>query len=312
MIEIESVGKRYGDNEVVRNVSLTVPAQSITVIVGTSGSGKTTLLRMVNRLVERDSGCILIDGEDNRSLPAPELRRRIGYAIQGHGLFPHRTVAQNIATVPDLLGWPQWRTKARVAELLELFQLDPDVFGPRYPHELSGGQAQRVGVARALAAGPRLLLMDEPFGALDPVIRGKAQEDLRAIQKHLGTTILLVTHDMNEAFALADRIAIMEAGRLLQEASPTEVLVRPADPLVESFMGANDQPFRFLSLSDLSELVQPGQVDGQPLAVTSTRRDVLAAMLWSGRQALPVADSQGNLIGYVTLESLTRAAARPA
>ncbi|RYE60243.1 MAG: ABC transporter ATP-binding protein, partial [Rhizobiaceae bacterium] len=205
MIEIETLTKRYGDNTVVDTVTMTIQPRTVTVIVGTSGSGKTTLLRMINRLVEPTSGTIKLDGVDNRDLPGFELRRRIGYAIQGHGLFPHRTVAQNIATVPGLLGWDRPRIDAKVKELLELFQLDPADFAARFPHELSGGQQQRVGVARALAAEPNVLLMDEPFGALDPIIRAKAQQDLISIQKVLGTTIVLVTHDMDEAFHLADR-----------------------------------------------------------------------------------------------------------
>lgn len=230
MIEFDHITKRYDDTEVVSDVSLTVEPHTVAVVVGTSGSGKTTLLRMVNRLVEPTSGMIRIDGEDNRSVPEFELRRRIGYAIQGHGLFPHRTVAENIATVPTLLGWENARIKAKVEQLLTLFQLDPDFFGARYPHELSGGQQQRVGVARALAAEPNLLLMDEPFGALDPIIRAKAQDDLLAIQKHFGTTIILVTHDMEEAFRLADKIAVMDKGEVLQYAAPAEMLVRPATP----------------------------------------------------------------------------------
>lgn len=221
MIEIEGLTKRYDQTTVVADISMVVEPHSVTVVVGTSGSGKTTLLRMINRLVEPTSGTIRIDGEDISTLPGFELRRRIGYAIQGHGLFPHRTVAQNIATVPDLLGWDKARITARVTQLLELFQLDPAMFSDRFPHELSGGQKQRVGVARALAAEPNVLLMDEPFGALDPIIRTKAQIDLLEIQKLFGTTIILVTHDMDEAFHLADRIAVMDAGALVQYATPS-------------------------------------------------------------------------------------------
>jgi osmoprotectant transport system ATP-binding protein len=312
MIEIDGISKTYGAAQVVRDISFSVPAGTITVIVGTSGSGKTTLLRMINRLVEPTSGTIRIDGEDNRTLAPYELRRRIGYVIQGHGLFPHRTVADNIATVPNLLGWPKQKTKDRVQELLQLFQLDPHIFAGRYPHELSGGQSQRVGVARALAAGPKLLLMDEPFGALDPVIRGKAQEDLLGIQKRFGTTIVLVTHDMNEAFALADHIAVVDEGRLVQHASPQEILVCPANPFVESLIGGVEHPFRLLSLTGLRDLVEPGEAAGEPVAVTLSRRDALAELLWSGRQVLPVTDPTGAVLGRVTLERLVKAAARPA
>ncbi|MGH8315190.1 MAG: ATP-binding cassette domain-containing protein, partial [Steroidobacterales bacterium] len=186
MIEIEALSKRYAADPVVDNVSLAIERGTITVIVGTSGSGKSTLLRMINRLVEPTSGRVRIDGAATTSMQAHILRRRIGYAIQGHGLFPHRTVAENIATVPRLLDWEKARVQRRVAELLAIFQLDPKEFAGKFPHELSGGQQQRVGVARALAAEPALLLMDEPFGALDPVIRGKAQDDLLEIQRRFG------------------------------------------------------------------------------------------------------------------------------
>ncbi|PRD44297.1 amino acid ABC transporter ATP-binding protein [Phyllobacterium phragmitis] len=311
MIEIENITKRYGDAEVVSDVSFVVEPRTVTVIVGTSGSGKTTLLRMINRLVEPTSGTIKLDGRDNRAMPAYELRRHIGYAIQGHGLFPHRTVAQNIATVPVLLGWEKSRIDARVEELLSLFQLDPAIFGPRYPHELSGGQQQRVGVARALAAEPNVLLMDEPFGALDPVIRAKAQDDLLAIQKRFGTTIILVTHDMEEAIHLGNRIAVMDEGRLIQYATPAEILAKPATAFVETLIGAGDRPFRFLSLNEVGEAVEPGTAEGEALPVTVTQRDALAELLWSGRTALPV-EADGKRIGRVTVEGLIKRAARPA
>lgn len=312
MIEIDHITKRYDGTTVVSDVSLTVEPHTVTVIVGTSGSGKTTLMRMINRLVEPTSGTIRIDGEDNRSIPAYELRRRIGYAIQGHGLFPHRTVAQNIATVPVLLGWDDARIKAKVHELLTLFQLDPAAFGPRYPHELSGGQQQRVGVARALAAEPNVLLMDEPFGALDPIIRAKAQEDLLTIQKHFGTTIILVTHDMEEAFHLATRIAVMDKGAVVQYATPAEMLVAPATPFVETLIGASERPFRLLSIGTAGDAVEPGAADGgQPIPAQTNQRDALSQLLWSGRSSLPVAAPDGAILGHVSLETLVKRAARP-
>jgi len=311
MIEIDDITKRYDQTEVVGHVSLTVPAHSIAVIVGTSGSGKTTLLRMINRLVEPTSGAIRIEGQDTRSLPAHLLRRKIGYAIQGHGLFPHRTVAQNIATVPVLLGWDRARIKRRVEELLTLFQLDPAVFGPRYPSGLSGGQQQRVGVARALAAEPAVLLMDEPFGALDPVIRAKAQEDLRAIQRRFGTTIIMVTHDMEEAVHLGDRIAVMDAGRLLQYAEPAEILTAPATSFVESLLGVGDRPFRLLSLATVAELLEPGTAEGEALAAHISAREALSALLWTGREVAPVQDADGTLLGRVTRGRLIAAAQLP-
>jgi osmoprotectant transport system ATP-binding protein len=311
MIEIENITKRYGDNTVVDNVSMTVEPHTITVIVGTSGSGKTTLMRMINRLVEPSEGMIRIDGADNRSIPGYELRRHIGYAIQGHGLFPHRTVAENIATVPTLLGWDKKRIAAKVEELLTLFQLDPAAFGPRYPHELSGGQQQRVGVARALAAEPNILLMDEPFGALDPVIRAKAQDDLLAIQKHFGTTIVLVTHDMEEAFHLADKIAVMDKGRIVQCAAPEEMLVNPATDFVETLIGAEERPFRLLSIGSAGDAAEAGEAQGEPIAASLSQREALSSLLWSGREALPVVGADGVPLGRVTLAGLARRAARP-
>ncbi|WP_276119716.1 ABC transporter ATP-binding protein [Pararhizobium qamdonense] len=311
MIEIDGITKSYDGNVVVNDVSMTIEPRTVTVIVGTSGSGKTTLLRMINRLVEPTAGTIRLDGEDNRSMPGFELRRRIGYAIQGHGLFPHRTVAQNIATVPVLLGWDKARIDAKVAELLTLFQLDPAAFASRFPHELSGGQQQRVGVARALAAEPNVLLMDEPFGALDPIIRAKAQADLLAIQRVLGTTIVLVTHDMDEAFHLAHKIAVMDKGALVQYGKPAELVKDPATEFVQTLIGTSERPFRLLSIDTAGDAVEPGAADGQPVMETVSQRDALSELLWSGRAALPVAAADGRILGRVTLEGLTRRAAKP-
>ena len=285
MIEIEHLTKRYGDTIVVDDVSFRVEEGTIAVVVGTSGAGKSTLLRMINRLVEPTAGRVLIDGQDTLSIPEDELRHRIGYVIQGYGLFPHRTVAQNIATVPRLLGWDRKRIAARVEELLDLFQLDPAEFAGKFPHELSGGQQQRVGVARALAAKPALLLMDEPFGALDPVIRGKAQDDLLAIQRRLGTTIVLVTHDMDEAFHLGDRIAVMDQARLLQYATPAELLTHPAEAFVEQLVGNGGAALP----SAVAGHGAGGRGAGRArrasrCPLTTTLRDALARLIWA-RQA---------------------------
>nr|WP_235986098.1 ABC transporter ATP-binding protein [Paracoccus aerius] len=299
------MSRLYDGLAVVDDVSLTVETGQLAVLVGTSGSGKTTLLRMINRLVQPSSGQVLIDGVDTATLPAHLLRRRIGYAIQGHGLFPHRSVAQNIATVPRLLGWPRRQIDARVDELLALFQLDPAAFRGRMPHQLSGGQAQRVGVARALAAKPDLLLMDEPFGALDPLIRAKAQDDLRQIQRQLGTTLILVTHDMTEAVDLGDRIAVMDGGKLLQYDAPARILTDPATPFVRDLIGTADRALRLLSLARVGDIAAPGQAEGPAIAPGASLRDALAECLWSGRDALPV---EGG--GIVTLNAL-RAKARP-
>ncbi|MCV9966305.1 ABC transporter ATP-binding protein [Pararhizobium sp. BT-229] len=311
MIEIDGITKRYDGNTVVKDVSMAIAPRTVTVIVGTSGSGKTTLLRMINRLVEPTAGTIRLDGEDNRAMPGFELRRRIGYAIQGHGLFPHRTVAQNIATVPVLLGWAKARIDAKVAELLALFQLDPAQFAGRFPHELSGGQQQRVGVARALAAEPNVLLMDEPFGALDPIIRAKAQADLLDIQRLLKTTIVLVTHDMDEAFHLADKIAVMDKGELIQYGAPAELVKNPATEFVQTLIGASERPFRLLSIETAGQAVEPGIAEGKPLPEATSQRDALSELLWTGRDALPVAAADGRILGKVTLQGLSRRAAKP-
>ena len=310
MIEIDRISKTYGPDTVVDGVTMTVPPRGIAVIVGTSGSGKTTLLRMINRLVEPTSGAIRIDGEDTGAVPAYELRRRIGYAIQGHGLFPHRTVGQNIGTVPKLLGWEKPRIARRIDELLDLFQLDPGQYRDRMPGELSGGQQQRIGVARALAAEPNILLMDEPFGALDPIIRAQAQQNLLDIQRRFGTTVVLVTHDMEEAVRLGDRIAVMDKGKLLQYASPEEIIARPATGFVGELIGPAERPFRLLSLAPIREAVEPGDAGGAPISADASLRDAFAELLWSGRPALPVEDG-GRSVGRVTLAEINRRAARP-
>ena len=311
MIEIEHLTKRYGDNVVVDDVSFRVEDGMIAVVVGTSGAGKSTLLRMINRLIEPSAGRVLIDGQDTQEIPEDTLRHRIGYVIQGYGLFPHRTVAENIATVPRLLRWDAKRIAARVEELLDLFQLDPGEFAAKFPHQLSGGQQQRVGVARALAAGPAVLLMDEPFGALDPVIRGKAQDDLLTIQRRLGATIILVTHDMNEAFHLGDRIAVMDEARLLQYAPPAELLARPAHAYVERLVGTAERPFRLLSLARVGDALEPGAAEGPPLDATLNLRDALSQLIWMGRDALPVVGEGGAVIGRVSVSGILAHGRRP-
>jgi osmoprotectant transport system ATP-binding protein len=310
MIEISELTKDYEAGPVVDHVSLRIGSGDICVVVGTSGSGKTTLLRMINRLVEPTSGQVTIDGRDTRDFVGYELRRQIGYAIQGNGLFPHRSVAQNIATVPLLLGWDKPRVSARVDELLSLLQLDPAQYRDRLPRELSGGEQQRVGVARALAAGPNILLMDEPFGALDPIIRGKAQSDLLEIQRKLGTTIVLVTHDMNEAMGLGSKIAVMDKGQLLQYAAPAEIITRPANSFVEALIGTGERPFRLLSLDIVLDHVEPGEAMGEAIDSRASLRDAYGECLWSGRDALPVTQD-GEIIGRITMDKLGTLAAGP-
>jgi len=304
MITVQNLTKRYGSTTVVDDVSMHIERNSITVIVGTSGSGKSTLLRMMNRLVEPSSGRVLIDGRDTESEPAHLLRRRIGYAIQSHGLFPHRTVAENIATVPRLLGWDGARIRARVEELLGIFQLEPAAFAGKFPHQLSGGQQQRVGVARALAAEPAVLLMDEPFGALDPIIRTKAQDDLLDIQRRFGTTVVLVTHDIDEAFRLGDRVAVMSQGRVLQYDRPAALLTHPADALVTRMTGSADRAMKLLSLTTAGEVAQPGVSEGSPVPASASLRDVLSELVWRGETSVTVVGEDGKPRGCLTVAAI--------
>jgi osmoprotectant transport system ATP-binding protein len=236
VIELDSVGKRFtADAWAVRGVRMSVAAGELVAVLGESGSGKTTLLRMINRLVDADEGVVRVDGKDVRAVDPVALRRTIGYVIQQVGLLPHLTIAENVALVPHLLGWPAAQTAARVTELLALVGL-PDT-ETRFPEQLSGGQRQRVGVARALAAKPKLLLLDEPFGALDPITRVALQGEVRRIHKELGLTSLMVTHDIVEALTMADRIAVMYRSELRQIGTPQELLTRPADDYVATLMG---------------------------------------------------------------------------
>jgi len=304
VIRIEGLTKQYDTTTVVDDVSFEVERNSITVIVGTSGSGKSTLLRMINRLVEPTRGRVLLDGSDTRSEPAYLLRRRIGYAIQGNGLFPHRTVAENVATVPRLLGWPDERIRARVSELLQIFQLDPALYADALPAQLSGGQQQRVGVARALAAEPAVLLMDEPFGALDPIIRAKAQEDLLEIQRRFGTTVVLVTHDMDEAFRLGHRIAVMSQGRLLQYDRPATLLTHPADSFVARMTGLSDRALKLLALTSAGEAALPGRSEGPRVASSASLREVLSELLWRRTDSALVLGEDGAPRGQLTVAAI--------
>jgi len=254
-LELADVVKRYpgAAEATIDGLSLVVPAGEILVLVGPSGCGKTTAMRMVNRMIEPTSGRILIDGRPNTDRPAADLRREIGYVIQQTGLFPHRTIAENVATVPRLLGWPRARIDARTTELLELVGLDPELAG-RYPAQLSGGQRQRVGVARALAVDPPLMLMDEPFGAIDPITRERLQNEFLRLQGTVRRTIVFVTHDIDEAIKMGDRIAVMRpGGHLAQYATPAELLLSPADEFVEQFVGA-DRALKRLALARVRDL----------------------------------------------------------
>ena len=317
-IVFDAVTKRYPrrTEPAVRSLSLAVGAGEICVLVGPSGGGKTTAMRMVNRLIDITEGDIRIDGTSVRSLDATRLRRGIGYVIQQVGLFPHMTVAQNIGTVPRLLGWGRPRIRDRARELVELVGLDPGQDLDRYPAELSGGQRQRVGLARAMAADPPLMLMDEPFGALDPITRARLQDEFLRLHRAMRKTVIFVTHDIDEAIKMGDRIAILRPGGILaQYAAPDEILASPADDFVARFVGA-DRGLKRLSLMTLADLqLEPAGADapGAPTATLSTPlRDALSEMLGQGSRPLTVVAEDRRPVGVVRLETIARALSRQA
>jgi osmoprotectant transport system ATP-binding protein len=307
MIEIDRVSKAYGDRTVVDDLSLTVPEGAFCVLLGPSGCGKSTTLRMINRLVPFDAGAIRVGGRDVRAVPPEELRRRIGYAIQSIGLFPHWRVEDNIATVPRLLRWPRQRVRNRVTELLQLLRLDPETYRGKYPHQLSGGEQQRVGVARALAGEPEVLLMDEPFAAVDPVTRGALQDEMLRIHRETQKTIVFVTHDIEEALRLASVIAVMERGRLAQWGTPIEILEKPASAFVAEFVGGDGAELKLLGLRRVADRLRLGEpADGEPISADASLRDALAAMASRRVDRLPVIDSDGRPLGAITLSDLVR------
>lgn len=255
MIRFDNVSKDYNGTEAVANLSIMIPSGELTVLIGPSGCGKTTTLKMINRLIEPSSGVISLDGRDVATLDPQELRRGIGYVIQSVGLFPHLTVKQNIQVVPDLLRWPKRKSAARADELLALIGLEPAQYRDRYPRELSGGQQQRVGVARALAVDPPVLLMDEPFGAVDPLTRDRLQDEFLDLQQNLRKTVVMVTHDMNEAIRLADRICLLNEGRLEQFDTPEVLLSEPANPFVRRFVGS-DRALKRLSRIPVGDVLE--------------------------------------------------------
>ncbi|MBA0053075.1 ATP-binding cassette domain-containing protein [Streptomyces sp. AJS327] len=305
MIRFENVTKRYPDGTTaVEGLSFEVERGEIVTLVGPSGCGKTTTMKMVNRLIEPTSGRILLDGADIADADPVELRRRIGYVIQQVGLFPHKTVLENTATVPHLLGWPRARRRERAAELLELVGLDPAVHGARYPEQLSGGQRQRVGVARALAADPPVLLMDEPFGAVDPVVRGHLQSEFLKLQAALHKTVLLVTHDIEEAVRLGDRIAVYGEGRVEQFAAPSKVLGAPATPYVADFVGA-DRGLKRLAVTP----IETADLEEPPVVNLNDRMETaVARMRADGARWAVVLDDGTELHGWIAAETADDAA----
>jgi osmoprotectant transport system ATP-binding protein len=319
-VVFDNATKTYGGQRqpALCELSLRIPAGEICMLVGPSGAGKTTALKLINRLLEPTSGDILIEGRSVYSFDASELRRRIGYVIQQVGLFPHQTVAGNIATVPRLLGWDKRRIGDRVRELLELVGLDPEADGHRYPAQLSGGQQQRVGLARAMAADPLVMLMDEPFGALDPLTRARLQDEFLRLHGEVRKTVVFVTHDIDEAIKMGDRVALLrEGGHLVQYDTPDRMLAHPADDFVARFVGA-DRALKRLSLRvlrDLDLIPAPARAAEEPGATVArcsiTLHDALALLLESGADTLVVVDDGGQVAGLATAELIGRSLEEP-
>ena len=311
-LEFRGVTKIYpgADEPAIRDLSFEVPAGDICVLVGPSGCGKTTAMRLVNRMIELTSGDILLDGHSVRERRPAELRRDIGYAIQQIGLFPHESIAANIATVPRLKGWDRARISARVDELLDLIGLDR-AMRDRYPAQLSGGQRQRVGVARALAADPPLMLMDEPFGAIDPINRGRLQNEFLRLQREIRKTVVFVTHDIDEAIKMGDRIAVLKKGGILaQYAAPGELLLHPADAFVEDFVGG-DRALKRLALQRVADapLAPPppngtGAIGAVTVTLDTNLRSALSELLASPVDEALVTDADGNAVGVLTLDTI--------
>jgi len=300
MIRLEQVTKVYGDTLAVNDLSIEVNQGEVCVLIGPSGCGKTTTLRIINRLIEPTSGHIFINGKNTNQIKPEQLRQSIGYAIQSVGLFPHLTVAANIATVPELLHWEKSRIASRIEELLVLVGLNPTKYDRKYPNQLSGGEAQRIGVARALAADPPILLMDEPFGAVDPLTRERLQGQFVRIQQELKKTVILVTHDLDEAIRLADRIAIMASGKLIQYDTPETILSKPTNKFVHDFVGA-DRALKRLSRIAIESFIRPS-----PSVTISTSIKEAESTIGS-RRSVWVVDEEGRPIGWIDSASLSEA-----
>ena len=320
MIEFQNVNKSFGATPALVDVSLRIERGECVVLIGASGSGKSTLLKLMNRLLEPDSGTLSFLGQGLGSMQPEALRRRMGYVIQSIGLFPHWNVARNIATVPTLLGWPPARISRRVDELLELLGLPAPRYRLRFPHELSGGQQQRVGVARALAADPEVLLMDEPFAALDAVNRAALQQALLRIHQATGKTIVFVTHDIEEALRLASRIVLLDHGRIVQSGTPAQMLEQPVNDWVSQFLGGNEAGLRRLGLYRVADVMRAREREGEieneqadreaamgpALRATLTLREGLLFLLAQRCTHRPVVDAQGRVVGTLHLADLAR------
>lgn len=307
MINMKHVTKRYnaGGPASVDDLSIIVPEGTTTALIGPSGCGKTTTMRMINRLIDPTEGKIIVNNEDVTKVDPVQLRRHIGYVIQQVGLFPHMTIAQNIAAVPKLLGWDEAKIKSRTEELLHLVGLDPKEMLKRYPRQLSGGQRQRIGVARALAADPPVLLMDEPFGAIDPIARARLQDEFRQILRRVKKTVVLVTHDLDEAIRLGDRIAIMKDGKIVQYDTPDAILSHPADAFVENFVGI-DRAIKRLSLFTVGDVMKADKpaTTASTVKQSSNLRDALALMVAANSDVLAVVDENGAVQGKLTRDAI--------
>lgn len=316
MIQFDQVSKIYSNSNVpaVDNLNIEIKSGKICILVGPSGCGKTTTMKMINKLIEPSKGKIFIDGKDIQSIDSIELRLNIGYVIQDIGLFPHMTVAENIATVPLELGWKKNTIADRVDELLQLVDLDPSVYRNKRPRELSGGQKQRIGVARALAADPPIMLMDEPFGALDPIARSKLQDEFLKIQEKIHKTIVFVTHDIDEAIKMGDLIAVLRSGKLIQYGTPMDILSNPTDHFVSELIGGRN-PLKMMSLIKCYEFMRPiTETVSPPLKlddnifvdIQATAQDVLSEMLRSGKRTIYVKDGNKQTKGTISFEDLLK------
>jgi osmoprotectant transport system ATP-binding protein len=302
MIEFVGVGKRYGDVTVLEDISLRIERGELTVLIGPSGSGKSTMLRLINRMIEPSSGHILLHGKNTAELDPVVMRRGIGYVIQSIGLFPHMTVLENIAVVPSILGTPKEQRFERARELLNLMGLRAAQYEARYPKDLSGGQQQRVGIARALAANPEVMLMDEPFSALDPITREGLQDEFARLRKSLNQTIVFVTHDIDEAIKLGDRVCILDDGKIQQYDAPEVMLKNPANTFVANFLG-EDRELKRLSRVSVTVFMRPapkGAVSSRTMSNTLTARDALVQLL-SHREDIAVTNQQGQVVGVISL-----------